>query len=86
MQIEMMPTDRPVPYLRKARTHYADLVAKIAASIAEFGFTNPILIGEDEVANMSAELGVEAHRMELVVNRVQRARLAEKAEVKLEFR
>jgi hypothetical protein len=29
---------------------------------------------------------VEAHRMELVVNRVQRAHLAEKAEVKLEFR
>ncbi len=45
----MMPTDRLVPYIRNARTHSADQVAQIAASIAEFGFTNPILIGEDEV-------------------------------------
>ena len=49
MQIEMMPTDRLVPYIRNPRTHSADQVAEIAASIAEFGFTNPILIGEDEV-------------------------------------
>jgi len=49
VQIEMMPTDRLVPYIRNARTHSADQVAQIAASIAEFGFTNPILIGEDEV-------------------------------------
>ena len=49
MQIDMMPTDRLVPYIRNARTHSADQVAQIAASIAEFGFTNPILIGEDEV-------------------------------------
>jgi hypothetical protein len=37
-------------------------------------------------ANMAAELGVEAHRMELVLDRVLRAHLAEMAEVKLEFR
>ncbi|MBL9059658.1 MAG: ParB N-terminal domain-containing protein [Mangrovicoccus sp.] len=49
MQIEMMPTDRLVPYIRNARTHSADQVAQIAASIAEFGFTNPILIGADGV-------------------------------------
>ena len=49
VQIEMMPTDRLVPYIRNARTHSADQVAQIAALIAEFGFTNPILIGEDEV-------------------------------------
>ena len=49
MQIDMMPTSRLVPYIRNARTHSADQVAQIAASIAEFGFTNPILIGEDDV-------------------------------------
>jgi hypothetical protein len=38
-----------VPYIRNARTHDADQIAQIAASIAEFGFTNPILIGDDEV-------------------------------------
>jgi hypothetical protein len=49
LQIEMMPPDRLVPYIRNARTHSADQVAQIAASMAEFGFTNPILIGEDGV-------------------------------------
>jgi DNA modification methylase len=32
-----------IPYARNARTHSEDQVAQIAASIAEFGFTNPIL-------------------------------------------
>ena len=49
MQIDIMQTARLVPYIRNARTHSADQVAQIAASIAEFGFTNPILIGEDDV-------------------------------------
>jgi hypothetical protein len=48
-QIETLAVDRLVPYIRNARTHDADQIAQIAASIAEFGFTNPILIGEDEV-------------------------------------
>ncbi|WP_323043134.1 site-specific DNA-methyltransferase [Gemmobacter sp.] len=45
----MMPTERLVPYARNARTHSDQQVAQIAASIAEFGFTNPILIGDDDV-------------------------------------
>ncbi|WP_143796733.1 site-specific DNA-methyltransferase [Paracoccus marinus] len=45
----MMPTGQLVPYARNARTHSDDQVAQIAASITEFGFTNPILIGEDGV-------------------------------------
>jgi len=45
----MMPVGRLVPYIRNARTHDDDQIAQIAASIAEFGFTNPILIGEDDV-------------------------------------
>ena len=49
MQIEMMPTERLVPYARNARTHSEQQVAQIAASIVRFGFTNPILIGEDDV-------------------------------------
>jgi DNA modification methylase len=32
-----------IPYARNARTHSEDQIAQIAASIAEFGFTNPIL-------------------------------------------
>ncbi|CAM3100990.1 DNA modification methylase [Paracoccus aminovorans] len=49
MQIEMMPVGQLVPYARNARTHSEDQVAQISASITEFGFTNPILIGEDSV-------------------------------------
>ena len=45
----MMPVGQLVPYARNARTHSDDQVAQIAASITEFGFTNPILIGEDGV-------------------------------------
>ena len=44
-----MPVGQLVPYARNARTHSDDQVAQIAASITEFGFTNPILIGEDSV-------------------------------------
>ena len=49
MQIEMMPVDRLIPYIRNSRTHSADQVAQIAVSIVEFGFTNPLLTGEDGV-------------------------------------
>jgi ParB family transcriptional regulator, chromosome partitioning protein len=43
-RIEMWPLDRLVPYERNARTHSAEQVAQIAASIQEFGFTNPLLV------------------------------------------
>ena len=43
------PTEKLVPYARNARTHSEDQVAQIAASIVEFGFTNPILAGSDGV-------------------------------------
>ena len=35
-----------IPYARNSRTHSEAQVAQIAASIKEFGFTNPILIDE----------------------------------------
>jgi DNA modification methylase len=47
--IERWPTDKLVPYARNARTHSEEQVAQIAASIVEFGFTNPILAGSDGV-------------------------------------
>ncbi|MBI5923845.1 MAG: site-specific DNA-methyltransferase [Betaproteobacteria bacterium] len=48
-KIEQWPTNKLVPYVRNARTHSDAQVAQIAASIAEFGFTNPILAGSDGV-------------------------------------
>jgi len=47
--IQQWPIDRPKPYDRNARTHSADQVQKIAASMAEFGFNNPILVDENDV-------------------------------------
>jgi len=47
--IERWPTAKLVPYARNARTHSEEQVAQIAASIVEFGFTNPILAGSDGV-------------------------------------
>lgn len=40
----MWPLERLIPYARNARTHSDEQVAQIAASMREFGFTNPILI------------------------------------------
>ena len=48
-KIEQWPTAKLLPYARNARTHSDDQVAQIAASIAEFGFTNPILAGIDGI-------------------------------------
>jgi DNA modification methylase len=47
-QIEHVPTARLIPYARNSRTHSDAQVAQIAASIREFGFTNPVLIGEED--------------------------------------
>jgi DNA modification methylase len=39
-----MPVSQLVPYARNSRTHSAAQVDKIAASIREFGFLNPIIV------------------------------------------
>jgi DNA modification methylase len=41
--IEIWPIGKLVPYARNPRTHSRQQVAQIAASIRQFGFTNPIL-------------------------------------------
>jgi len=45
--IEAWPLDRLMPYARNAKQHGEDQVAKIAASMAEFGWTVPCLVAED---------------------------------------
>ena len=44
IQIEYRSIDQLIPYARNSRTHSDAQVAQIAASIKEFGFTNPVLI------------------------------------------
>ena len=46
-QIEYWPLAQLKPYARNAKTHDADQVAKIAASMAEFGWTIPVLVAAD---------------------------------------
>ena len=47
--VQLWPIDRLLPYARNARTHTDEQVAQVAASIVEFGWTNPILVGSDGV-------------------------------------
>src|SRR6202142_2708681 len=42
--LEMWPIDKLIPFARNPRTHSDAQVAQIAASIAAFGFNNPILV------------------------------------------
>lgn len=43
-RLEHWPIDRLKPYERNPRTHSPEQIAKIAASLLEFGWTNPILV------------------------------------------
>ncbi len=50
MQIKTVSVEKLIPYVRNSRTHSDGQVAQIAASIKEFGWTNPILVdGESGV-------------------------------------
>jgi hypothetical protein len=46
-EIEHLSVEDLVPYIRNSRTHSDAQVLQIAASIKEFGFTNPVLIDKD---------------------------------------
>jgi len=46
-EITWRSVDQLIPYARNSRTHSKDQVAQIAASIREFGWTNPILVDGD---------------------------------------
>lgn len=47
MKLETKKIDDLIPYARNARTHSDAQVAQIAASIKEFGWTNPVLVDEE---------------------------------------
>jgi DNA modification methylase len=66
LEVQIWPLDRLLPYARNARTHSDEQIAQVAASIVEFGWTNPILVGRDGViiaghARLAAarKLGIE---------------------------
>ena len=45
-KIEQIDIKKLIPYARNSRTHSDIQVSQIAASIKEFGFTNPVLISD----------------------------------------
>ena len=47
--IEQRPIGDLLPYARNARTHSEGQIMQVAASIREFGWTNPVLVGADGV-------------------------------------
>jgi DNA modification methylase len=47
VKIEQRSVDKLIPYAANSRTHSDAQVAQIAASIKEFGWTNPILVSGD---------------------------------------
>jgi len=49
LQIEHLKPSELTPYAYNARTHSEVQIAQIISSIQEFGFVNPILLGDDNV-------------------------------------
>src|SRR5262245_5357555 len=50
LAVEYRPATALIPFAKNARTHSDAQVAQIAASIREFGWTNPILVdGENGI-------------------------------------
>ena len=47
MAVEPMPVSTLRPYTRNARTHSKKQIRQIAKSIERFGFTNPVLISDE---------------------------------------
>ena len=48
-KISMLATKDLIPYARNTRTHIDEKVTKIVSSIKVFGFTNPVLVDQDNM-------------------------------------
>lgn len=68
MKLEHMKIGDLIPYINNSRTHSEGQISQIAASIREFGFTNPILV--DEKKNIIAGHGRLAAARKLGIEEV----------------
>ena len=60
LRIEYRALDALIPYERNPGTHSGQQIAQIAASIKEFGFTNPVLLyGRESCAEKAVKRGKE---------------------------
>jgi DNA modification methylase len=67
-RIEIWPIEKLIPYARNPRTHSDRQVMQIAASIAEFGFVNPVLVDSDAgiLAGHGRLLGAQSLKLKQV--------------------
>lgn len=78
MQIEQIGIATLIPFAKNSRTHDDAQVAQIAASIKEFGFTNPVLV--DEANGIIAGHGRVLAARKLNLEQVPSIRLANLSE------
>lgn len=79
MKIEQVPVEKLIEYVNNAKLHSDDQVSKIAASIKEFGFNNPILVDADNGVIAGHGRLLAAKKLEL--EKVPCIRLAHLSEV-----
>jgi hypothetical protein len=65
MTVSYWPIAEAIPYARNARVVPDSAVAKVAASIREFGFKNPILVSKDGTIIAAEKAGRRCFAMEL---------------------
>lgn len=64
-KIEQVNVEKLIPYAKNSRKHSEAQVGQIAASIKEFGFINPILIGDDNTLIAGHGRLLAAQKLEL---------------------
>lgn len=64
-KIEQVNVEKLIPYAKNSRKHSDSQIGQIAASIKEFGFINPILIGDDNTLIAGHGRLLAAQKLEL---------------------
>jgi ParB-like chromosome segregation protein Spo0J len=80
MKIENLKTESLVPYARNAKLHDEIQVSKIASSIREFGFNNPVLVDGEKPPGIIAGHGRVLAAKKLGLTEVPCIRLAHLSE------
>jgi len=65
LQVEYRSLDVLTPFARNARTHTSAQIDQLASSLREFGFTNPILIDENNTIIAGHGRVLAAHKLKL---------------------
>ena len=79
----MKKTEDLVPYAQNSRTHSAHQVNKIADSIKEFGFINPVIIDKKQGIIAGHGRVMAAKQLELKKFRLSRHRIYQQSKKKL---